>query len=102
MLNVNNNFLAAYRVLVVAAFKTYELADLRTKIRFENFSHSTMILGTKFPGIRIEKLDKSGSGDSGRPSLRPAAVGNTARRRLNKQNVICNRLQVNQSGIARM
>ncbi len=52
---------------MVAAFKTYEMADLRTQIRFENFSHSTMLRGTKFPGIRIEKLDKRGSGDRARP-----------------------------------
>lgn len=71
-----------YRVLVVAAFKTYELADLRTNIRFENFSHSTMFLGTKFPGIRIEKLDKSGSGDRFRPTINAFP-----RRRSNKQNV---------------
>ncbi len=102
MLNVMIICLDACRVLVVAAFQTYKFADLRTKIHFENFSHSTMILGTKFPGIRIEKLDKSGSGDGGRPSLRLAAVGNTTRRRLNKQNVICNRLQENQSGITCM
>ncbi len=53
---------------MVAAFKTYEMADLRTQIRFENFSHSTMFGGTKFPGIRIEKLDKRSSGDRARPT----------------------------------
>ncbi|XP_064390459.1 DENN domain-containing protein 3-like [Halichondria panicea] len=60
--------LTTYRLLVVAAFKTYEMADLRTQIRFENFSHSTMFGGTKFPGIRIEKLDKRSSGDRARPT----------------------------------
>lgn len=71
------------RVLVVSAFKTYKMADLRTKIRFENFSYSTMFGGTKFPGIRIERLDKRISGDR----ARSAANAPMGKRRNHKQSV---------------
>ena len=54
------------RLLVVTAFKTQEMANLQTSLRFENISHATTFTGTRFPGIRIERLDKRNSGDRGK------------------------------------
>ena len=46
------------RLLVVTGFKTHQMADLRHSIRFEKFSYQyTAFIGTKSPGIRIERLE---------------------------------------------
>ena len=71
-----------YRLLVVTAFKTQVMADLRTPLRFENISHATTFPGTRFPGIRIERLDKKNSAERGR-----STIGSSGRRRLTKQAV---------------
>ena len=60
------NVFSFNRLLVVTAFKTQEMANLQTSLRFENISHATTFPGTRFPGIRIERLDKRNSGDRGK------------------------------------
>ena len=44
---------------MVTTFKTHVMADLRAPIRFEKFSYlNNSLLGSKIPGIRLERLDK--------------------------------------------
>ena len=55
----------------MTSFKTYVMADCRKPIRFENCDLQLGILGSKTPGIRLERLvkDKVSKPDTERSSL---------------------------------
>ena len=56
---------------MVTTFKTHVMADLRAPIRFEKFSYlNNSLLGSKIPGIRLERLDKPRTSVTREPSTR--------------------------------